>query len=169
VLMFTTSYLWECSCLPPVMCGSAHVYHQLFVGVLMFTPSYVWECSCLPPVMCGSAHVYPQLFVGVLMFTPQLFVGVLMAYLWYLCLLVHSGVQYVLTIWVTRRVSYKRQGTAYTSRVPKFTPGVMSVLFICLVFCDMFLCFYVFFCLRSVSCITSVYELFILDCPFCFL
>jgi hypothetical protein len=39
----------------------------------------------------------------------QLFVGALMSYFCYMCLLAHSCIQHVLTIWVTRRVSYKKQ------------------------------------------------------------
>ena len=83
---------------------------------------------------------------------------------------------HVLTIyiWVTWRVSYKRQELLtlrkYLGLHP--TPGFWwgSVLLILLVLCVV-LCF-CFVCLHPVSCVSSVASvsgLFILDCPFRFL
>jgi hypothetical protein len=45
-------------------------------------------CSSLPPVVCRRAHVLSMLFVFVwFVYTSSLFVGGLMFYLCYLCLL----------------------------------------------------------------------------------
>ena len=110
-LFFTSSCLWESSCLIYVICVcSVCLYLQLFVGKLMSYLCYLCLfCLSLPPVVCGKAHVLFMLFVFVLfVFTSsclwesscliyvicvcsvclylQLFVGKLMSYLCYLCL-----------------------------------------------------------------------------------
>ena len=110
--VFTSSCLQECSCLIYVICVClVHLYLQLFVGGLM---SYLrYQClfgSSLPPVVCRRAHVLFTLLVFVwFVFTSsclqegscliyvisvclvrlylQLFVGGLMSYLRYQCLL----------------------------------------------------------------------------------
>ena len=109
--VFTSSCLQEGSCLIYVICVClVRLYLQLFVGGLM---SYLrYQClfgSSLPPVVCRRAHVLFTLLVFVwFVFTSsclqegscliyvicvclvrlylQLFVGVLMSYLRYLCL-----------------------------------------------------------------------------------
>ena len=109
--VFTSSCLQECSCLVYVICVClVRLYLQLFAGVLMSCLRYLSLFgSSLPPVVCRSAHVLFTLFVFVwLVFTSsclqecsclvyvicvclvclylQLFAGVLMSCLRYLCL-----------------------------------------------------------------------------------
>ena len=85
-------------------------------------------------------------------------------------LFVHRCVKHVITIRVTRRVSYKRQELLTNCEhlnSPLFLVGFVLLIF--LVFCVVFLCF---ICLRYVSClpnVASISGLFILDCPFRFL
>ena len=67
------SYLcYLCLSLPPVVCRRAHVLFMLCVFV--FTSSCLWEGSCFIYVICVCLYL-------------QLFVGELMSYLCYLCLL----------------------------------------------------------------------------------
>ena len=65
--VFTSSCLYECSCLMYVICVClVRVYLKLFVGVLV--PYVCYLClfgSCLPPVVCMSARVLCMLFVFV--------------------------------------------------------------------------------------------------------
>jgi hypothetical protein len=85
-------------------------------------------------------------------------------------LFVHRCVKHVITMRVTRRVSYKRQELLTNCEhlnSPLFLVGFVLLIF--LVFCVVFLCF---ICLRYVSClpnVASISGLFILDCPFRFL
>jgi hypothetical protein len=67
-------------------------------------------------------------------------------YVLFIYLLMNSYVQYDLGVWVTRRLSYKKQELLHgTSRTPWFTPGFKCgfVLLIFLVLCCIFLfCFH---------------------------
>jgi hypothetical protein len=64
---------------------------RAYVSVLSFIANV-----CMKQSMFGSS-------------LPQLFVGELMFYACYFCLVVHSSVQHVLTIWIAWRWSYERQ------------------------------------------------------------
>jgi hypothetical protein len=83
----------------------------------------------------------------------QLFVVWLMSYLCYLWLLVYSGVQCVLHIWITRRMSYKKQGLLtlrwHQGSLPAFGGFCAAHLFrfLCCVLCFVYL--------RSVSCLSK--------------
>jgi hypothetical protein len=61
------------------------------------------------PVSILTSTSVNESWVGYIKYTYSYFVGGLMFYLCYFCLLVYSGIKHVLTIWVTWRVSYKRQ------------------------------------------------------------
>jgi hypothetical protein len=97
----------------------------------------------------------------------QLFVGGLRSYLRYLCLLAYSGVQHILTIWVTWWLSYKRQ-ELFALREHIGSPLVVDGVcvahlfsFLCCVFC--------FVCLCPLSCVPNIVSLsglFILDYHF---
>ena len=94
---------------------------------------------------------------------PQLFVVWLMSYVCYLWLLVYNGVQYVLNIWITRRMFYKRQELltprGHWGSLPAFGGICAAHLF-------RFLCCVLFFCLSS-SRVLSIQMLSVsLDCPF---
>ena len=65
-------FCYLCLSLPPVVCRRAHVLFMLCVFV--FTSSCLWEGSCFIYVICVCLYL-------------QLFVGELMSYLCYLCLL----------------------------------------------------------------------------------
>ena len=75
------------------------------------------SCSSFCPIKCLYVHSsvvwfqlrFPHKNDVRFGFYPQLFVGVLISYLCYMCLFVNSGVNYVLTIRVTWWVSNKRQ------------------------------------------------------------
>ena len=87
----------------------------------------------------------------------------------YLCLFPHSGVQHVLTIWITCRMSCKMQKLNTLWEHMSSHPVVggvwaFSFSFSCGVFCFVSLC--------PVSCVPyvgSLSGLFIRDCPFGFL
>jgi hypothetical protein len=98
MFVFTSSCLYEGSCLIYVICVS--LYLQLFVGGLMSYLCYL--CSSLSPVVCMKADVLFMLFVFVFISSClyedscliyvicvclylQLFVWRLMSYLCYLC------------------------------------------------------------------------------------
>ena len=120
-----------------------------------------------------------------------------MSYLHYVCLFAHSGGQYILTIWITWQVSYKRDRNCLPITSAYVHPLFLdrSVLVIFLVFCLVF-CFYLgwvhslflarsvlliflvfclvfcFVCLLPVSCVSNVdsfFELSLLGCPFGYL
>jgi hypothetical protein len=89
------------------------------------------------------------------------------SYLYNLCLFAYSGVKHVLNISIAWRESYKRQELP-TLRVHTGSLPVLDVIHVAPLFvsCVVFICFAY---LRPVSCepnIASVYELFIIDCPF---
>ena len=68
MFVFTSSCLWEGSCLIYVICVC--LYLQLFVGGLMSYLCYL--CLSLPPVVCRRAHVLFMLFVFAwFIFTPS--------------------------------------------------------------------------------------------------
>ena len=121
--VFTFSCLQEGSCLIYIICVClVRLYLQLFVGGLMSYLRYVCLFGLsLPSVVCRRAHVLFTLCVFVwFVFTSsclqegscliyvmcvclvclylQLFVGGLMSYLRYVCLLVHSGVQHICVV-----------------------------------------------------------------------
>ena len=120
-------------------------------------------------VFCRSLFVLSSFF-----FWPfysftfiQWFVGGLRSYLRYLCLLAYSGVQHILTIWVTWWLSYKRQ-ELFALREHIGSPLVVDGVcvahlfsFLCCVFC--------FVCLCPLSCVPNIVSLsglFILDYHF---
>ena len=91
-----------------------------------------------------------------------------MSYLRYLCLFPHSGVQYILIIRVTLRVTYKRQ-ELFALRGRLDSPPVFGGVHIAHL---LYVVFFYLVCLRPVSCVSgvaSVSGVSILDCPFCFL
>jgi len=87
----------------------------------------------------------------------QLFVGELMSYLRYLCLFAYSGVQHILTIWVscTRQDLLDLHGCLGS---PRFV--LRSLMLIVLVFCVVFVLFVLVLCLVCPMLPVS------LDCPF---
>jgi len=91
------------------------------------------------------------------------------SYLCYLCLFGYSarGVQYVLTKWVTWRISYKKQ-ELLTIREHLSSPlvfGNVRIADLLLVFCAVFVCMFV--CLRHVSCVPNVVSVSRLSIPAC--
>jgi hypothetical protein len=124
---------------PPVLRSWVLVVHFILLCVFTFlAPCYDVRFdfrSSLLPVVCRRADL---------------------CHICYICLFVYKGVQHVLTIWVTRLVSYKRQ-ELITLREHLGWPLIVGVvrvahLFSCLC-CVVFLCFV---CLRPVCCVPKV-------------
>ena len=77
----------------------------------------------------------------------------------YLCMFANSSVKHDSTIWVKRRVSYKREGTALLTRRAHMGSSP--------IFSGSVLCFWVFvFFLRPVSCVPNVVSNSELSIPF---
>ena len=100
-------------CLCSMSCAQCCLCHSSSPPVLHTGSS----CSSFCPIKCLYVHSsvvwfqlrFPHKNDVRFGFYPQLFVGVLISYLCYMCLFVNSGVNYILTIRVTWWVSYKRQ------------------------------------------------------------
>ena len=79
-----------------------------------------------------------------------------MSYICYLCLLVHNGDKHVLTIWVTLRMYYNKQGLlTVRERLGSLSicGGIRVAHHFSFLCCVML---FVFFCLRPVSCVPNV-------------
>ena len=73
---------------------------------------YVWNIfAVISALKQRSVRLYLQLFVG----------GLTSCFRW-LCFLAYNGVQHILTIWVTRRVSYKKQELLSLRGCPSSAP-----------------------------------------------
>ena len=138
-----------------------YIFEDHFVFQIYHLNYTYWLPSCSLH-FCNVSYKY---YCSVRLY-PQLFVGRLMSYIYYMCWFAYSGVQYVLTIRVTRRMcvirDWNRSPFASTWNHP---PGlVRSVLPIFLV-----VCVFCYACLRLVSSlinVASVSGLSILDCSF---
>ena len=138
-----------------------YIFEDHFVFQIYHLNYTYWLPSCSLH-FCNVSYKY---YCSVRLY-PQLFVGRLMSYIYYMCWFAYSGVQYVLTIRVTRRMcvirDWNRSPFASTWNHP---PGlVRSVLPIFLV-----VCVFCYACLRLVSSLINVASasgLSILDCSF---
>jgi hypothetical protein len=126
----------------------------VYSGVQLLVLLYVFTFLVLCSVFCDVHYDCHIKRCSVRLYS-QLLLGGLMSYLCYLCLLAYSEIKHVLYIWVTWRVSYKRQ-ELLTLRELLCSPSVfwwgpvahlLSFLY-CIVLCFNLLLFYL-----SLSCV----------------
>ena len=140
----------------------------VYSGVQLFILLYVFTFLVLCSVFC-DVHYDCHIKRCSVRLDSQLLLGGLMSYLCYLCLLAYSEIKHVLYIWVTWRVSYKRQGLL-TLRELLCSPSVfwwgpvahlLSFLY-CIVLCFCFICL----CpVSSIPYFANISGLSIFDCP----
>jgi hypothetical protein len=145
-----------------------HVKNIIWLEKRMFFASEEKKYSTPPLKVIWSV---PYLNLISMMFGS--FVGVLISYLCYLCLLANGSVKHIMSLWVTWQVSYKRQELLTLREHLGSSPVFSEVsVFILLVLCVALCCVFCFVCLHPVSCmpnVASVSALSILNCPFGFL
>ena len=148
--------LYHCSVCLRIVMSNILSYHMSIGSELRVVMS-----DTIPAWKRCSVHIYHQLFAR----------GIT-SYLRYLCLLAHIGVQLILTMRETCRVSYKRQELlSIRGRLGSLTvfDGIRALYRFRLLGCW---CFFCYVCLHPVSRVPNVVSLSglsILDFPFGFL
>ena len=154
LFVFTSSCLWEGSCLIYVVCiCSVRLYLQLFVGGLMsYLRCLCLFCSSLPQVVCGRVHVLFTLFVFVLfVFTSScLWEGSCLIYVVCVC-----SVRLYLQLFVGGLMSYLRCLCLFCSSLPQVVCGRARVLFTLFVFVCLQCCVFSFFVLYHMLPVSS--------------
>jgi hypothetical protein len=139
-----------------------YIFEDHFVFQIYHLNYTYWLPSCSLH-FCNVSYKY---YCSVRLY-PQLFVGRLMSHIYYMCWFAYSGVQYVLTIRVTRRGcvirDWNRSPFASTwNHPPGLVRSVLPIFLAVCVFCYACLCLVSLINVASVSGLSIVMLVFVL-------